>query len=118
MMVSNITPNDSSVALLCINCSVLDLAVDITGIANRRSGGYGLMRSAGLGYFYGGGENSVCKSLQSDLLGDDAFCDNDGAFFPLAMLNPINKNELGKTIRLGGEGSINPLMDRYVVCLN
>ena len=76
------------------------------------------MRSAGLGYFYGGGESSVCKSLQSDLLGDDAFCDNDGAFFPLAMLNPINKNELGKTIRLGGEGSINPLMDRYVVCLN
>ena len=73
---------------------------------------YGIMRSGGLGYFYGGGDDSVCKSLQSNLLGDDAFCDNDGANYPLAMLNPINQHKLGKTVRIGGN-EINPLMDRY-----
>ena len=84
----------------------------MTGIANRRSGAYGLMRSGGLGYFYGGGEDSVCPNLHSDLLNDGAFCDDEGAFFPLAMLNPINQHQLGKTVRIGGDG-INPLMDRY-----
>ena len=72
------------------------------------------MRSAGLGYFAGGGDDSACKSLQTDLLNDGAYCDNDGAFFPLAILNPLNKHEFGKTVRLGGDGFINPLMDRYV----
>merc|ERR1712156_18372 len=91
--------------------NILDLAVDITGMANRESGMYGIMRSGGLGYFYGGGDDSVCKSLQSNLLGDDAFCDNDGANYPLAMLNPINQHKLGKTVRIGGN-EINPLMDR------
>jgi len=91
---------------------VLDLAVDVTGVANRRSGGYGLMRSAGLGYFAGGGDDSACKSLQQNLLDDAAFCDNDGAFFPLAILNPLNQHEFGKTVRLGGDGFVNPLMDR------
>merc|ERR1712106_595753 len=67
--------------------NILDLFVDMTGIANRRSGAYGLMRSGGLGYFYGGGEDSVCPNLHSDLLNDGAFCDDEGAFFPLAMLN-------------------------------
>ena len=94
------------------NYSVLDLAVDVTGLANRRSGGYGLMRSAGLGYFAGGGDDSACKSLQSNLLTGDAYCDNEGAFFPLAILNPLNQHEFGKTVRLGGDGFINPLMDR------
>ena len=83
----------------------------MTGIANRGSGAYGLMRSGGLGYFYGGGDSSICTSLQSDLR-DDPYCDDAGAFFPLGILNPLNKNELGKTIRVGGDG-INPLMDRY-----
>ena len=46
---------------------------------------------------------------------DGAFCAGDtGAFFPLAVLNPINKHQLGKTIRLGSEDTINPLMDRSV----
>eukprot|EP00092_Neocalanus_flemingeri_P001801 GFUD01001920.1.p1 GENE.GFUD01001920.1~~GFUD01001920.1.p1 ORF type:complete len:554 (-),score=124.25 GFUD01001920.1:32-1693(-) len=91
--------------------NILDLAVDMTGIANRRSGAYGLMRSGGLGYFYGGGDKSVCKSLHSDLLNDNAYCDNEGGNYPLAMLNPINQHQLGKTVRIGGDG-INPLMDR------
>lgn len=70
------------------------------------------MRSAGLGYFAGGGDDSACKSLQSNLLTGDAYCDNEGAFFPLAILNPLNQHEFGKTVRLGGDGFINPLMDR------
>ena len=78
---------------------------------NRDTGMYGLMRSGGLGYFYGGGEDSICKSLQFDLLNDGAYCDNDGAAYPLAILNPINKHQLGKTVRLGGE-DLNPLVDR------
>ena len=85
--------------------------VDATGIANRRSGGYGLVRSAGLGYFYGGGDNNICSNLNGDIFGGGPHCDDEGKFFPLAMLNPINENELGKTVRLGS-GELNPLMDR------
>ena len=40
---------------------MVDLAVDVTGVANRRSGGYGLVRSAGMGYFWGGGDDSACR---------------------------------------------------------
>ena len=84
----------------------------MTGVANRRSGGYNLVRSAGLGYFYGGGEDSICQNLNPDIFGNGPHCDSgDGLIHPLAMLNPINSNELGKTVRLGG-GEMNPLMDR------
>ena len=86
--------------------------MDVTGVANRRSGGYNLVRSAGLGYFYGGGEDSICQNLNPDIFGNGPHCDSgDGKMHPLAMLNPINSNELGKTVRLGG-GEMNPLMDR------
>jgi hypothetical protein len=94
-------------------CSILDLAVDVTGLANRDTGAYSIMRSGGLGYFYGGGDDSVCKSLHSDLLNHDSYCDNEGAYSPIAMLNPINQHQLGKTVRIGGDGP-NPLMDRYI----
>ena len=86
----------------------------MTGAADRRSGGYKIMRSAGLGYFAGnsGDEGSVCRSLQADPF-DSGYCgDADGAFFPLAILSPINKHKLGSTVRLGGGNRINPLMDR------
>ena len=91
--------------------SIVDLAVDVTGVADRRSGGYNLVRSAGLGYFYGkGGE--VCQNLNGDIFGGGPHCDDgEGKIHPLAMLNPINSKELGKTVRLGG-GELNPLMDR------
>jgi len=91
--------------------NILDLAVDVTGLANRDTGMYGIMRSGGLGYFYGGGDDSVCKSLHNDLLNDNSYCDNEGANYPLAILNPINQHQLGKTVRIGGDGP-NPLMDR------
>ena len=39
------------------------------------------------------------------------FPGEDGKIHPLDMLNPINRVELGKTVRLGG-GELNPLMDR------
>ena len=89
----------------------------MTGAADRSTGGYKIMRSAGLGYFAGrsGEESSVCRSLQADPF-DSSFCgDADGAFFPLAILSPINKHKLGSTVRLGNSNRINPLMDRYVV---
>ena len=55
---------------------------------------------------------NICIYLPQN---DGAFCAGDaGAFFPLAVLNPINKHQLGKTIRLGSEDTINPLMDRSV----
>ena len=86
--------------------------VDVTGIADRRSGGYGLVRSAGLGYLNPGGDDNICQNLNGDIFGAGPHCDDDaGKFFPLAMLNPINSNELGKTVRLSG-GEMNPLMDR------
>jgi len=92
--------------------NIIDLAVDVTGVANRRSGAYGLVRSAGLGYFWGGGESSACRTMESNHFADSPFCGgDDGEFFPLGLLNPINSNELGKTVRLGGDG-LNPLMDR------
>jgi len=91
--------------------NILDLAVDITGLANRDTGVYSIMRSGGLGYFYGGGDDSVCKNLHHDLLNDNSYCDNEGASYPLAMLNPINQHKLGKTVSIGGDG-VNPLMDR------
>ena len=43
--------------------SVVDLAVDVLGVANRRSGGYSLVRAAGMGYFFGDGDDSACRSL-------------------------------------------------------
>ena len=61
--------------------------------------------------------NAVVKQshLNQNPQNDGAFCAGDaGAFFPLAVLNPINKHQLGKTIRLGSEDTINPLMDRSV----
>ena len=94
--------------------SVIDLAVDITGVANRRRGSYGLVRSAGMGYFFGDGDDSACRSLHSGLHGEPYCADDDGGFFPLAMIRPINKNELGSTVRLGGSSGPNPLLDRYV----
>ena len=56
----------TTVLLILLYCSIIDLAVDVTGVANRRSGGYNLVRSAGLGYFYGeGGE--VCRNINGDI---------------------------------------------------
>ena len=43
--------------------SVVDLTVDVLGVANRRSGGYSLVRAAGMGYFFGDGDDSACRSL-------------------------------------------------------
>ena len=42
---------------------MVDLTVDVLGLANRRSGGYGLVRSAGMGYFFGDGDDSACRSV-------------------------------------------------------
>jgi len=92
--------------------NVIDLAVDITGVADRRRGSYGLVRSAGMGYFFGDGDDSACRSLHSGLHGEPYCADDDGGFFPLAMIRPINKNELGSTVRLGGPSGPNPLLDR------
>ena len=91
--------------------------MDVTGLANRDTGVYSIMRSGGLGYFYGGGDDSVCKSLHNNLLNDDSYCDNEGAHYPLAILNPINQHQLGKTVRIGGDGP-NPLMDRYILFID
>ena len=97
--------------------SVVDLAVDVLGVANRRSGGYSLVRAAGMGYFFGDGDDSACRSLHHGIH-DGAYCaDDDGGFFPLSMIRPINKNELGSTVRLGSGSAPNPLLDRYVCTL-
>jgi hypothetical protein len=78
--------------------SVLDITMDITGLADRDTGLYGLTRSGGLGYFYGGGETNVCQHLHGD-------CDE-----PINILDNINENRLGQTMRIGGSGP-DPLMD-------
>jgi len=77
--------------------SVLDLFVDVTGLANRDTGLYGITRSGGLGYFYGGGDDSICTTMG---------CDE-----PINMLNTVNDHKLGQTVRFVGEER-NPLMDR------
>ena len=111
----NLNPSRS---LLLISCySVLDLAVDVMGIADRSRGSYGLVRSAGMGYFFGDGDDSACRSLHSGLHGDPYCADDEGGFFPLSMIRPINRNELGGTVRLGGASGLNPLLDRYVFFL-
>lgn len=92
--------------------NVLDLAVDVMGIADRSRGSYGIVRSAGMGYFFGDGDDSACRSLHSGLHGDPYCADDDGGFFPLSMIRPINRNELGGTVRLGGASGLNPLLDR------
>jgi len=92
--------------------NVLDLAVDVMGIADRSRGSYGLVRSAGMGYFFGDGDDSACRSLHSGLHGDPYCADDEGGFFPLSMIRPINRNELGGTVRLGGASGLNPLLDR------
>ena len=42
---------------------MIDLGVDVLGLANRKSGGYGALRSAGMGYFFGDGDDSACRSV-------------------------------------------------------
>merc|ERR1719350_779952 len=76
--------------------SVLDITMDITGLADRDTGLYGLTRSGGLGYFYG--KDNVCQHLHGD-------CDE-----PINILGNINDNRLGETMRIGGSGP-DPLMD-------
>ena len=43
---------------------MIDLGVDVMGLANRRSGTYSLVRSAGMGYFFGDGDDSACRSVK------------------------------------------------------
>lgn len=89
--------------------NMVDFVVDVTNIADRRgSGTYNLVRSAGMGYTFGGNpDDPVCSRLDLD---DEGACgDGDGAFYPLTSLNGINKHQLGKIIRPTGD---NPLLNR------
>jgi len=78
--------------------NMVDFVVDVTNIADRRRGTYNLVRTAGMGYAFGGDPNDpVCSRLDQD---DESACsDADGAFYPLTSLNAINDNQLGKIIR-------------------
>lgn len=88
--------------------NMIDFVVDVTNIADRRRGTYNLVRSAGMGYTFGGNpDDPVCSRLDLD---DEYNCDDgDGAFYPLTSLNTVNKHQLGKIIRPTGD---NPLLDR------
>jgi len=88
--------------------NMIDFVVDVTNIADRRRGTYNLVRSAGMGYTFGGNpDDPVCARLDLD---DEYNCDDgDGAFYPLTSLNTVNKHQLGKIIRPTGD---NPLLDR------
>jgi len=88
--------------------NMIDFVVDVTNIADRRRGTYNLVRSAGMGYTFGGNpDDPVCSRLDLD---NDGSCGNDdGAFYPLTSLNGINKHQLGKIIRPTGD---NPLLNR------
>lgn len=88
--------------------NMIDFVVDVTNIADRRKGTYNLVRSAGMGYTFGGNpDDPVCSRLDLD---EEGTCgDGDGAFFPLTSLNTVNKHQLGKIIRPTGD---NPLLDR------
>ena len=84
--------------------SVVDLLVDLTGAADRRSGSYGLLRAAGLGYVWGdpGAEDNICLYTKDA----DEFCNN-----PADAILSINSKQFGK-VASPGDGSIHPLMDR------
>jgi len=88
--------------------NMIDFVVDVTNIADRRRGTYNLVRSAGMGYTFGGNpDDPVCSKLDLD---NEYNCDDgDGAFYPLTSLNTVNKHQLGKIIRPTGD---NPLLDR------
>jgi len=88
--------------------NMVDFVVDMTNMADRRRGTYNLVRSAGMGYAFGGDpEDPVCSRLDLD---DEGACgDGDGAFYPLTSLNSVNKHQLGKIIRPTAD---NPLLDR------
>ena len=85
---------------------LIDLAVDITGVADRSSGSYSLIRSAGLGLLFDDDGCSKIGTLGGDWSVDPPECDDI-----LNALGSINTNQLGKTARLDN-GNIHPLMDR------
>ena len=80
--------------------------VDLTGFADRGTGTYNMVRSAGLGYFFG--KDEVCQHLSEDGM---AYCDK-----AIDMLLKVNENKLGKLrqpIELNnGDDKIHPLLDR------
>jgi len=88
--------------------NIVDFVVDLTNVADRDRGVYSLVRAGTIGYTLGGDPNDpVCSRLDADL---DSSCDDgEGNFYPLASLNQVNDNKLGKLLR-PGEG--NPLMKR------
>lgn len=88
--------------------NMVDFVVDVTNIADRRRGTYNLVRTAGMGYAFGGDpDDPVCSRLDQD---DESACgDADGAFYPLTSLNAINDNHLGEIIRPTQD---NPLLNR------
>jgi len=88
--------------------NMVDFVVDVTNVADRRRGTYNLVRTATMGYAFGGDpDDPVCSRLDQD---DESACsDADGAYYPLTSLNAINDNQLGKIIRPTGD---NPLLNR------
>jgi len=90
--------------------SIADLVVDFTGVANRRSGLYNVVRAGTMGYAYGDDQDDdVCAKLDADE--EDERCVGESSEFDfLNMLNPINDNRLGETLRV--DAKQNPLYSR------
>merc|ERR1711936_1316079 len=88
--------------------NMIDFAVDVTGVADRRRGTYNSGRTVFMGYSFGGDpEDPVCSKLDTDAGSDCS--DDDGEFFPLQSLNAVNQHQLGKIIR---PTNTNPLLNR------
>ena len=85
---------------------LIDLAVDITGVADRSSGSYSLVRSAGLGLLFDDDGCSKIGTLGTQFGVEAPDCDEISN-----VLGSINTNQLGKTARLDN-GDLHPLMDR------
>ena len=77
--------------------------VDLTGFADRGTGTYSVVRSAGLGYFFG--EEEICQHLSAD---GASYCDE-----AMQMLMNINDKKLGQLNPTGVDAEdLHPLVNR------